>query len=559
RRLADSVFTRSSEGIVIADAQGHVLQVNPAFQQLTGMKTADLRGQSLAAIGARTADGDDLAMVMDALAREGRWEGEIWHQRAGGRVNPLWLSAAAVLDTTGNVEHYTAIFIDLGALKDAEKRIHHLAYFDSLTNLPNRMLFQDRLHQALTQAQRHGELVGVLLIDLDRFKVINDTKGHAFGDLLLRHVAQRLRGALREEDTVARLGGDEFAVIVPGLRDAEDATLVAQKVLGLFGPAFAIDGEEFYTAASIGLSLFPVDAREAEMLIANADAALFRAKEHGRSVYRFFTPDMNDRVAEVMEIEHGLRQAIERNELTLCYQPQFDLRSGAPVGVEALLRWKSRRLGHVPPALFIPVAEECGLIGVIGEWMLREACRQASDWRRRGLAPVRMAVNLSARQFSDPRLLAQIEHALAASDLDPEALEVEITESVVMTDLDRSIATLMRLNELGVRIAVDDFGTGYSSLSYLKRFPLHALKIDRSFIRDVMEDADDAAITGAIIHMGHSLGLTVIAEGVENPGHESFLRAHDCDLAQGYFYGRAVSACEVEKLLSRRALPAAVC
>jgi diguanylate cyclase (GGDEF)-like protein len=424
----------------------------------------------------------------------------------------------------------------------AEEVIEHQAHFDLLTDLPNRVMFQDRLTLALTHANRHRKMLAVIFVDLDRFKTIVDTLGHAIGDRLLRAVAERLSGCLEEGDTLARMGGDEFVVLLPQINRADKAVRLAHKVLEVLKPAFQFSGHELHITTSIGISLYPYDGEDADTLLKNADTALYRAKEQGRNNYQLYTPAMNARAFERLALENSLRKALERKEFLLHYQPQTDMRTGAIVGVEALLRWQHPDLGLVYPSEFIPIAEETGLIVPLGEWVLRTACVQARAWQTLGLPPFTVAVNLSARQFLQQDLVDTVARILKETGVDPRSLEIEITESIAMQNADYTIVVLRDLKEMGILIAMDDFGTGYSSLSYLKKFPIDSLKIDQSFVRDITTDLNDAAIANAIIVLAHSLKLNVVAEGVETAAQEAFLKEHRCDRLQGYLFSTPIPA-----------------
>ena len=435
-----------------------------------------------------------------------------------------------------------------------QEHLYELAHYDALTGLPNRLLLQDRLRQALAKARRDDRALALLFIDIDRFKFVNDTLGHAAGDELIRQVGQRLEAAVRESDTVARVGGDEFIVLACGIDNAQKADAVAQKLLDALAPACMLDGHELVVSASIGIALFPADddGGEAGELFKKADAALHKAKELGKGQYQFYSAEMNQASVERLKLENNLRRALDARELTLAFQPRIDLKTRRVTSVEALLRWKSRALGSVSPAQFIPVAEETGLIVPIGEWVLREACRQAKAWQAAGLPPLRVAVNLSARQFQRFDLIKTIEHVLADTGLAPHYLELELTESLAMQNARQTVATLSVLAAMGISIAIDDFGTGYSSLAYLKRFPVDSLKIDQSFIREIASGGDDAAITKAIIAMAHEIKLRVVAEGVETEAQQRFLERHHCDEMQGFLFSRPLPADELATLLAHR-------
>jgi len=439
-----------------------------------------------------------------------------------------------------------------------EERLKHLAHCDSLTGLATRVVLRDRLRHAIIRARRQAGRIAVLFMDLDRFKMINDSLGHSAGDALLKLVAARLRECVREGDTVARLGGDEFVVVVEDLGRGDDSLVVARKVLASMQRPFRIDEQEFFVTSSIGVSLYPANGEDPETLLKNADTAMHRAKERGRNNLRFYAAEMNARAGERLAMESGLRQAMVNGELLLCYQPLVRLRDGGLVGFEALLRWRSPRLGLVPPAEFIPLAEETGLIVSIGAWVLATACAEARRWQREHSVTPRVAVNLSSRQFMEAGLTDLVARTLEETGLDGRRLELEITESQLMKDVYSAIETLETLKDLGVKVAVDDFGTGYSSLSYLKRFPIDRLKIDRSFVRDVVVDPDDAAITMAIVTLAHNLNLEVIAEGVETAAQIEFLRQRGCDEVQGYYLGRPLPPELLRPLLEGQRAPALV-
>lgn len=437
----------------------------------------------------------------------------------------------------------------VSGLEQARRLGMHLAHHDTLTDLPNRILFRSRLAQLIAQARRSMRSLAVLFLDLDRFKYINDTLGHDVGDVLLQAVGKRLEGCIRESDTIARRGGDEFTVILDGIRRGQDAAAVARKILDALSHPFAIEGHELFVGASIGISLFPADGADVETLIKHADIAMYRAKARGGNHFQFFLPEMNGRALERLELESSLRLALDRDEFVLHYQPQLDIASGRVCGVEALIRWEHPEMGRIYPDAFISLAEETGLIHAMGDWVLREAVRQNRAWQDEGLDPICMAVNFSARQFQFKQPVKRVAEVLNDAGLDPNYLDLELTESVVMKDASLAIEVLGQMRELGVEISIDDFGMGYSSLSYLKRFPITRLKIDRSFITNLLVDPKDAAITDAIIGIAHSLGIQAVAEGVEDFDQLERLRGPGCDQMQGYLFSKPLPADEITQLL----------
>jgi len=539
-RLHASIFASAGEAIVIADASERIVSANPAFTRISGLAESDIVGTALSAARLGTDNGQWTA-IREAVAHAGVWNGELQIQRLDGSPCPVWAAISAVRSPSGAAAHYCLVFSDLSERKDAEARIYHLAYFDPLTNLPNRALLYSLLEQALAEAHRRHGHGALLFVDLDRFKQINDSFGHAPADSLLAEVGKRLLGVLRDEDVVSRLGGDEFVIALFDINRREDAALVARKILAALAEPFFVEGHEILLSASVGISIFPEDGRDAETLLRNADVAMYRAKQLGNASYLFYSREMNLRSLERLKLEGGLRHALERNEFSLHFQPQLDLASGRIIGAEALLRWESLPRGPVPPAQFIPVAEETGLIVPIGEWVIEAACRQLRAWLDAGLQPVKVAVNLSPRQFSQHLPHIVMAH-LANYGVPPCLLELEITESMLMHSADSVVAMMREFADAGIAMSLDDFGTGYSSLSYLKRFPIDTLKIDQSFVRGIPDDINDSAIAEAIIGMAKALRLRVIAEGVENEAQLNFLRDAGCDEIQGYWFSRPVVA-----------------
>lgn len=548
-RLAAQVIDNASEGVVVTDPQGTIRSVNPAFTKITGYEPEEVTGKTPSLLKSDRQDAAFYEEMWETLRRTGVWQGELWNRRKDGRLYSQWLNISTITDEDGNAAHYVGIFIDTTKEHQAREHLRRLAYHDPLSGLPNRQLFNDQLDLSLLNAQREGRSVAVLFVDLDRFKDINDTLGHTFGDRLLPLVAARLKRCLRAEDTLARLGGDEFTVILHDLERPDDAPNVAKKILESFTDPFKLDGRVCYLSASIGISVSPDHGDDRESLLKHADIAMYRAKEEGRNRYCLYSAKMSERSLERLDLENDLRRAVENQDLQVVFQPQVDTLSGKLVGVEALARWHHATQGWISPAVFIPMAEDIGLIGQIGEWVLRMACSQAQQWRAEGLGPVRMAVNISGRQLRDNRLLHVVRETLEESGLDACCLKLELTESVLMENAELAIATLDSIHEMGIQISIDDFGTGYSSLSYLKQFAISELKVDRSFIKGIPNDSDNEAIATAIIVMAHALGLTVTAEGVETEDQLMFLRERGCDRIQGYLFGAPMPARELSRLL----------
>lgn len=545
-RLMAQVFEVALEGILVTDAAQSVISVNRAFSDITGLVEGRVVGRPM--FGLRQSEGL-FHKVWATQSSEEHWQGEAVCHRASGEDFPVWLNVNAVKNALGSITHFVAAFNDITALKRSEERLRHIAHHDALTSLPNRLLFEDRLDQAMAHVRRSTSLAAVLFIDLDRFKLVNDTLGHASGDILLRTAAQRLRNCVREVDTVARLGGDEFAVILGELNSREDAAVVAQKVLEAMGGAFELESQEVFVTASIGIAMYGREEQTQVNIMEQADIAMYHAKRTGRNAYHFYAEDMNLQSRQRLALETDLRRALERNEFLLHYQPQVDPTSGALIGVEALLRWQHRERGLVMPGEFIPLLEETGMIIPVGEWVMRTACIQARKWLDEGRS-LRMAVNLSARQLRQENLAERVRGILVETGLPPGLLEIELTETIVMENAGEAVIALNRLKDLGVRIALDDFGTGASSLGYLKHFPIDTLKISSAIIFE-LEDETDAAIAGAVITMARNMKLSSVAEGVENVRQLDFLRREQCDSIQGYLISRPMSAEACSEMLDK--------
>ncbi len=555
-RLAAVAF-QSHEGIIVTDPDKVILRVNEAFTRVTGYAAAEALGNTPAMLKSGRQSPAFYRAMWESIGREGHWEGVVWNRRKDGVVYAEWLSVTAIRDEAGQIANYLGVFSDISEPREARSKIMQLAFYDALTGLPNRRLLLDRLGQAVAGCTRATAYCALMFLDLDNFKTLNDTDGHDVGDQLLLEVARRLGRVLRLSDTAARLGGDEFVILLESLdSDAlvagSHAEAVAEKLRQALCQPYEIQGRTRYSSVSIGITLFQGHVQGTESLLKQADLALYQSKAAGRNTIRFFNPAMQAAIDAHARIEAGLRRALAEQHLRLLYQPQVD-EGGSLVGVEALLRWDSPEDGIVSPADFIPVAEDSGLILAMGRWVLETACRQLADWAgdpaTRHLA---MAVNISARQFNQPDFVSEVAAILAGSGADPARLKLELTESLVVSDVELAIQTMGRLKDLGVAFAMDDFGTGYSSLAYLKRLPLEELKIDQGFVRDIPHSEDDCAIAKAIIALGRSLGLRVVAEGVESRSQRDFLAGQGCHVYQGYLFGRPVSAAAVVERARQR-------
>lgn len=537
--LAARVFDNLSEAMTITGPDGLIQSVNPAFTTITGFTEAEAIGHTPGSLlGSGIHDKDFYREMWQTLSEEGKWQGEIINRRKNGETYPEWLSITAVRDDAGVVVQYIALFSDISERKQAEAYIHHLAYHDPLTGLANRLLFNDRLDNAMHQAHRTRRPLAIMLLDLDRFKSINDSLGHGAGDILLKSVSQRLTGLLREGDTLGRLGGDEFALLLPEISSHADAASLASRMLAEFEMPFDLDGREVFTTTSIGIAVYPSDGESPQILLKHADVALYNAKDAGRSAFRFFLESDSENSLERLELETDLRHAVAREELRLYYQPQVDARTGLIQGVEALVRWQHPRRGLMMPDRFIHLAETTGYIDVLGRWCMETACRQLMEWQAMGLPIQRMAVNVSARQLRNPGFSDMVADILRETGIPPRCLEIELTESSLADDPDRTFHLFAQLRQWGIRIAIDDFGTGYSSLSYLSRFPVDVVKIDKSFVQGLSKEPEARSVVQAIILLAHALSMETVAEGVETEAQRKRLLEMDCDQLQGYLFAR---------------------
>jgi diguanylate cyclase (GGDEF)-like protein/PAS domain S-box-containing protein len=544
------------DAVISTNVRSDVTYLNVAAESMTGWSREEAAGRPI----------EEVFRIIDTITREtaqnpmalairenktvGLTANCVLVRRDGVEV-AIEDSAAPIHDRRGQVSGAVMVFRDVSMARAMSLRMSHLAQHDSLTDLPNRVLLNDRLTQAIAQARRNQKKLALLFLDVDRFKNINDSLGHDVGDHLLQTVAQRLLACVRSTDTVSRQGGDEFVILLSEVTHAQDAAISADKILLVLSTPYHIDQHELHLTVSIGIVTYPDDGIDAATLMKNADFAMYHAKDSGRNNYQFFKPDMNLHAAERQSLENDLRHAIEREEFVLHYQPKVNLETGAIIGVEALIRWRHLQHGLMPPAQFIPIAEDCGLIVPIGRWVLREGCRQARAWQDAGLPPVRIAINVSAVELRAKDFVPGVNAMVTEMGLEPHHLELELTETFLMQDSTSTSVVLLALKEMGLQIALDDFGTGYSSLSYLKRFPIDTVKIDRSFVRDLTTDADDASIVSAVISMGKRLHMQVVAEGVETPEQLAFLREQSCPEGQGYYFSRPLVAEEFAKLLGR--------
>ena len=558
QRLAATVVDNTMEGVVVTDAHSRILSVNAAFTRLLGYTEEELLGKTPRVFKSGRHDKAFYEAMWTALTETGYWQGEIWNRRKNGEIFPEHMSLSAVRDPAGEITHYVCMFTDISEEKAQQRQLEYLAHNDPLTGLSNRTWFGHQLELAVQEAQGSGEHIAVLLLNLDRFKDVNDSYGHTTGDEVLKHIARQVQSALRPGDVLGRMAGDELAVVARNLRHADGAAAMARHLIrAVAEPWRSPDGLEVVAGVSVGICMFPEHAGTTELLLQGAHAAVYGAKARGRGAWCFFHEAMTQAARERLELESRLRLALAQGHLQMYYQPQIDIATGRIQGAEALVRWNDPQEGLISPARFIPVAETSGVIGPLGEWVVREVCRQGQQWREAGLPPLTLALNVSPRQFHLTDLAGCTAAALQASGFPAALLELEITESALAERTEEARQVLVRLRELGVRIAVDDFGTGYSSLAQLKRFPIDVLKIDQGFIRDIPQSEDDMAISAAIIAMGHSMGLSVLAEGVETEGPLAFLRERGCDAYQGYLCSRPVPADEFVALLRAKAEPAA--
>ena len=553
RAVLTRIFSQTLDAVLITDGANRIVAGNPAFTRMSGYNLDEIRGRDPRIFASGLTSGDVIRSMWLELQQCDYWQGEIWDRGKDGTLYPKWMTVSVLRDEAGQPRFHVALFTDISEKREASERIAHLATHDTLTELPNRFALESQLHLAIISCQRQGQQLAVLLIDLDRFKSINDSLGHHVGDAVLVEIARRLKECVRSSDIVARLGGDEFVVVLPDIDSAMTAGSIAGKIERNLADRMSVSGHDLFTSPSIGISLMPGDGTDPETLIRNADVAMYHAKTAGRNNHQFFAARMNEASAERLTLENALREALSTSNLisaqfSLHFQPQFHLATGSIISVEALARWNHPTLGSIPPVRFIPLAEETGLIQALGDWVFWESCRQLRAFKDKGL-DLRVAVNLSAQQLRHEGLPAVVRGALACFSLDPSDLELEITESTAMQNPELTVRILDQLSDMGIILAIDDFGTGYSSLSYLKHLPIQRLKLDRSFVKDIETDVNDAAICSATVALGHNLGLELVAEGVETETQKEFLARLGCDVLQGYLYSRPLPADQMVEFL----------
>ncbi|MCK6253777.1 phosphodiesterase DibA [Pseudomonas fragi] len=545
-RQAAVVFDCTREGVLVSDRRGVIVHVNRALVEITGYPVEEVLGRRPNMFKSGRHGPEFYQAIFKSLEESGEWHGEIWNRRKSGEIYPQWQTVRSITDDKGQVSHYVAVFSDISAIKNSQTELARLVHHDPLTDLPNRLLFTDRTEQTLASAQRHQTGCALLMIDLDHFKIINDSLGHNVGDLLLKAVAERLLRVFGKGFTVARLGGDEFAVLVDSCAQTSQAAGLAQQVLEVMKGPFDVDKHQLFISASVGISVFPSDALNAEQLLRNADSALFKAKSSGREGYALYTEELTAHAQYRVEVASDLRRALEQHELRVYYQPVHDLKSSRLIGVEALVRWEHPLRGLLSPGEFIPIAERTGLIAEIDAWVLEQACWQMVQWQAAGVELSFVAVNISSRLFARPELFSLVSTVLADTGMDAALLELEVTESAVMDNSQVALEQMHRLRALGLRLAIDDFGTGFSSLLRLKRLPVQKLKIDQGFVAGLPGDNDDVAIVRAVIALGQSMGLQVHAEGIEQVEQAQFLLDLNCNLGQGYWFGRPMPARDLD-------------
>lgn len=544
-KLANKVLENTSEGIMVTNARGEIISVNPAFEIVTGYSSEDVIGKNPNILQSGIHDRQFYKTMWKQVKEHGYWKGEIWNKRKNEEIYPEWLTICSIHDGLGKLINYVAVFTDITDRKYAEEQLRYLAHYDSLTGVANRYSLNKRLEGLILTAEKYGQQLAVLFLDLDRFKQINDTLGHNYGDLLLKRVSSRLKGLIKNKDMIARLGGDEFVIVLPNIKHPKEAIHTASRIIDALTKSFFLNNHEVFITTSIGISLYPLDGTDMETLLRNADKAMYVAKAGGRNQYELYHEDLHSNDSNQRNIENYLRKALERNEFFLVYHPIMDVKTKEIISVEALVRWKQEDLGIVSPADFIPLAEETGLIIPISEWIIKKACEDLRTLHINGYPKLRMSINISALHFNQESFIKSVDKIFQYTNVNSNYIEFELTESMIMPKAVETVDKLVKLKQLGIKLSIDDFGTGYSSLSYLNRFPIDTLKIDQSFIRGLAVYKDDSSIVEAIITMAHRLNLLVVAEGVENSKQLNLLKKENCDFIQGYFITKPV---ELEQL-----------
>lgn len=549
RQLAAKVLENISEGVIVTDEKGRILSVNPAFENVTGYSDEEVFGKNPSMLQSGIHGQEFYKNMWESILETGNWKGEIWNKKKNGEVYPEWLTISSIKDKDGRVTNFVAVFSDITDRKRTEEKLRELAHFDSLTGVANRYSLNTRLESMLKTASKYNQQLAILFLDLDRFKQINDTLGHSYGDLLLQEVAFRLKGLIKNKDIIARFGGDEFVIVLTNIKHPKEAVHLAENIIHILSESILLNNQEVYVSTSIGISLFPLDGTTGDTLLRNSDKAMYEAKSSGKNHFEFYHADMHHNESKQMQMEVLLRKAIEHEEFFLVYHPQVDLKTKQIVGIEALIRWKSSELGIVPPDEFIPLAEETGLIVPISEWVIKQACEDIKNINIKGFSNINVSINISALHFNQDTFVKSVESIFANTNVNPHVVEFELTESMIMPNAADTIKKLVRLKKIGIKLSIDDFGTGYSSLSYLQRFPLDTLKIDKSFIDSIGTYQDDSAIVEAIIEIAHRLQLNVVAEGVENKKQLEFLRKEKCNLIQGFYITEPIPYTELMDFL----------
>lgn len=535
RQIAAKVLENISEGVIVTDIKGNILAVNPAFESVTGYLEAEVIGHNPRMFQSGIHGPSFYQEMWNSVLTFGKWQGEIWNKKKNGDVYPEWITISSIKDKLGEVTNFVAVFSDITDRKHAEEKLRQLAHFDSLTGVANRYTLNKHLNSLIETASKYNQQLAVLFLDLDRFKQINDTLGHNYGDLLLKEVSFRLKGLIKNKDLIARLGGDEFVIVLSNIKHPKEAVSVAEDVVEALSSSFILNHHEVYVTTSIGISLFPLDGSSLETLLRNADKAMYKAKSKGKNQFELYHEEMHNDESKQMKMEVHLRKALEQNEFFLVYQPQINLKTGNIIGIEALIRWKQHNQEVIPPSQFIPLAEETGLIVPISEWVMNQAFSDIQKIHLRGHSKMMVSINISALHFNQDHFLKSVATTLQHTNVHPHSVDFELTESMIMPNASETITKLVKLKKLGIKLSIDDFGTGYSSLSYLNRFPLDTLKIDKSFIKNINKYHDDSSIVEAIISIAHRLNLSVVAEGVESKKQISFLKAGGCDHIQGFY------------------------